>query len=129
MSKKLFVGGLPFDMGEADLRNIFEEYGNVISAKIINDKETGKSRGFGFVELEGDDKADLAISELNGASIDDKKIAVSVARPPNSNGGGGFGSRAPRTGGGFGDRNGGSRGGFGGGRSGGQSRDRNQSWR
>lgn len=127
MSKKLFVGGLPFEMADADLNKIFAEYGTVISAKVINDKETGRSRGFAFVEIQEDDKADLAIAELNGAMIDNKTIAVSEARPQTGGGGrsggggfgggrpGGFGGDRPRSGG-FG----GGGGGFGGGgRSGG----------
>lgn len=136
MPKKLFVGGLPFELAEPDLRKIFDEYGTVLSAKIINDSMTQKSRGFGFVELEDIEKADLAIAELNGAMIEDKKIIVSEARPQGS-GGGGFGggaSRPPRAGGFGGGNAGGNRpprsGGFGGGNSrGGQGGNRNSNWR
>lgn len=122
MSKKLFVGGLPFEMTEQDLRQIFEEYGPITSAKVINDAETGRSRGFGFVELQEDDKADLAISELNGATIEDKKISVSVARPAGSGGARGGSGGGSRGGFGGGAGSGGSRGGFGGGTGGGGSR-------
>lgn len=83
---KLFVGGLPFDLNEQDLRGVFEEYGPIISAKIIIDRETNRSRGFAFIELKDAEKANLAISEMNGGMIEDKKIVVSIANPIGSGG-------------------------------------------
>jgi len=109
----IFVGSLPFSLGEADLRESFEAYGPVESVKIITDKMTGRSKGFGFVEMPNEEEAQRAIDELNGATVGGRTIVVnqSEARPQqpkrsfSNNRGGGFG-------GGSGDRN--SRGGSGG---------------
>ena len=102
----LFVAGLPFDMEEGELQEIFEEFGKVNSAKVILDRETRKSRGFGFVEMPDTAEAEKAIEALNGSQIDGRNIAVKVAedRKPAPGGGGGGGFRG---GGGGGNRGGG----------------------
>jgi RNA recognition motif-containing protein len=93
----IFVAGLSFKANDADLANIFEEYGNVSSARIIIDKITGRSKGFGFVEIEDEDAARHAIAELNGKELDGRSLAVSEARPREERpqrreyGGGGYG--------------------------------------
>ena len=77
----IFVGSLPFSIEEADLRGYFEEYGAVDSVKIISDKFTGRSKGFGFVEMPSDEEAQKAIDELNGGSIDGRTIVVNKSEP------------------------------------------------
>ncbi len=79
--KKLFVANLSFRVNDDDLNQAFAEYGEVISAKVIKDNFSGKSRGFGFVEMKEDAEAEKAIQELNGADFDGKVISVSIARP------------------------------------------------
>lgn len=95
----IFIAGLSFKVNDADLANLFEEYGEISSAKVITDRQTGRSKGYGFVEMEDNDAANKAIEELNGAEYDGRTIAVSEARPReerprreynNSNRGGGF---------------------------------------
>ena len=92
----IYVGNLPFNLGEEDLKEIFEEYGEVATAKIINDKITGRSKGFGFVEMENDDEATNAIKELNNAEVSGRNIKVNESKPRENNrggdrrGGGGF---------------------------------------
>lgn len=91
----IFVSNLSFNIKDEDLREFFTPYGEVTSAKIINDKFTGKSRGFGFVEMSDDEASRKAIAELNDATVDGRNIKVSEARPkedrPSRNsGGGGF---------------------------------------
>lgn len=115
----IFVGSLPYRLQEADLKELFEAYGEVNSVKLIIDRETGRSKGFGFVEMPDDEAAQKAISGLNGAEVSGRSIAVSQAedRKPSGGGGerrggGGFGG-GNRGGGGFGG--GGNRGGSGGG--------------
>jgi len=81
MAKKMFVGSLPWAVDNAKLQEIFEKYGSVISATVLKDRETGRSRGFGFVEMANDEEADKAIQELNGADMEGRKIVVNVARP------------------------------------------------
>ncbi|OGI19057.1 MAG: RNA-binding protein [Candidatus Melainabacteria bacterium RIFCSPHIGHO2_02_FULL_34_12] len=98
MSKKLFVGSLSFEMTDLDLEDLFKQYGEVLSARIITDRDTGRSRGFGFVEMNADDGAQSAIDALNGTEIKGRTINVSIAREKtddrggfrNSGGGGGF---------------------------------------
>lgn len=95
----IFVGSLPFSIDDADLRESFEAYGTVNSVKIITDKFTGRSKGFGFVEMENDTEAEKAIQELNGASVEGRTIVVnkSVPKPEgerksfNNNRSGGYG--------------------------------------
>jgi RNA recognition motif-containing protein len=77
----IFVGSLPFSVEEADLRGYFEEYGTVESVKIISDKFTGRSKGFGFVEMANDAEAQKAIDELNGGTIEGRKIVVNKSEP------------------------------------------------
>jgi len=99
MSKKIYVGNLPFDCSEDDLRDLFSEYGSVTSVSILTDRETGRSRGFGFVEM--GDGADRAISALDQSSFGGRNLRVNEARPRedrggSGGGGGGGGSRRPR---------------------------------
>jgi len=77
----IFVGNLPFSTTEADLRDLFSEYGTVDSAAVITDRETGRSRGFGFVELAADARAQDAIRDLDGAEVGGRNIKVNEARP------------------------------------------------
>ncbi|MEC4050998.1 RNA-binding protein [Flavobacterium sp. SUN046] len=77
----IFVGSLPFSIEEADLRESFEAYGAVDSVKIITDKFTGRSKGFGFVEMSNDDEAQKAIDELNGATVEGRTIVVNKSEP------------------------------------------------
>ena len=77
----IFVGSLPFSVEEADLRGYFEEYGTVESVKIISDKFTGRSKGFGFVEMPNDEEAQKAIDELNGATVQGRAIVVNKSEP------------------------------------------------
>ena len=114
----LFVAGLPYDLDDAELEEIFEKFGKVVSAKVAMDKETGKSRGFGFVEMENDAEGKEAIEHLNDISLGKKPLVVKQAedRP----GGGSSGGGGNRGGGGGGYRGGsGGGGGYRGGNSGG----------
>lgn len=89
---KLYIGNLPYNTTEDDLRNLFAEYGNVLSATLISDRNTGRSKGFGFVELEDDQKAQEAITALDKSAFGERTIFVSVARPKEERPqGGGFG--------------------------------------
>ena len=81
MSKRLFVGGLPWAITDQDLADLFAKFGTVLSAKVIIDKMTGRSKGFGFVEIEEDDKAEEAIKALDQSKLSERTIAVNVARP------------------------------------------------
>ena len=81
MAKKLFVGSLPWGVDDAKLQEIFSQAGNVVSAQVIKDRDTGRSRGFGFVEMSTDEEADNAVKNLNGTDIDGRKIVVNEARP------------------------------------------------
>jgi len=112
MSVKLFVGGLSFSTSSERLREVFAAVGSVESAAVVTDRDTGRSRGFGFVEMATNEEANAAVSRLNGTDLDGRQIKVEMA---NSSGGGsrGGGPRGPRPGGGFGG--GGGRGGGGGG--------------
>ena len=85
----IFVSNLSFKVGEDSLKQLFENYGEVSSCKIITDKFTGKSRGFGFVEMKSDDDGQKAIDGLNESDFDGRNISVSVARPRTEGGGGG----------------------------------------
>ncbi len=77
----IYISGLSYGVNDADLRGLLEEYGEVSSAKIITDRESGRSRGFGFVEMPNETEGETAIKELNQAEFDGKVISVSVARP------------------------------------------------
>jgi RNA recognition motif-containing protein len=97
----IYVGNLPFNLGEEDLKEIFEEYGEVTSAKIISDKFSGRSKGFGFVEMSSDDEANNSIKELNNAEVSGRNIKVNESKPREDNRGGGGGDRRGGGGGGY----------------------------
>ena len=107
MAKKLFVGGLSYETTEATLKETFAQAGTVDSATVIIDKISGRSKGFGFVEMSSDEEAQKAVEMFNGKEIDGKTVTVNEARPMEA--------RPPRRGGGF-DRGGDRGGGFGGNR-------------
>ena len=113
MGNKLYVGNLPYTVRDEDLQQAFSAYGSVNSAKVMMERDTGRSKGFGFVEMGSDAEAQSAIEGMNGQSLGGRSLVVNDARPlearPPRSGGGGFGG-----GGGGGGRSGG--GGFGGGR-------------
>ena len=111
----IYVGNLSWSMSDDDLSNLFTQFGSVTSAKILKDKVSGRSKGFGFVEMETDEEANNAIANLNETEIQGRKIIVnqSQPRPAGEGGGGGFKKRSGGFGGG--NRGGGSRGGYGGG--------------
>ena len=90
MSRKLFVGNLPYDTGEADLQALFARAGDVENVTIVRDAATGRARGFGFVEMSSDEAAQKAISELNEYQLGGRSLAVNEARPKASKGGGGW---------------------------------------
>ena len=117
MSKNIFVGSLAWGTTSEGLEQAFAQYGVVTSAKVVSDRETGRSKGFGFVEMEtgGDD----AVRALNGSDLDGRQIVVNEARPRESGGGGGGGGGRGGYGGGGGGGRGGSGGGGGGGYGGG----------
>lgn len=106
----IFVSGLNYSMSSDELNEIFAQYGSVVSAKVVEDRATGRSRGFGFVEMAVDDEARNAISALDQAEVKGRKINVKEAedRPQRSSGGGG-GSDRPRGGGNYGGGGGGGR--------------------
>ena len=104
MGKKLYVGNLAYGVSDSDLQQLFEPHGTVQSAQVIMDRDTGRSKGFGFVEMGSDQEAQTAIAALNGKEVDGRSLTVNEARP-RTEGGGGRGS-------------GGGRGGYGGGRGG-----------
>ena len=81
MSTKLFVGSLPWAINDDPLRSTFEAHGKVVSAKVITDRQTGRSRGFGFVEMESESEASQAIQALNGSQLNGRSIIVSEAKP------------------------------------------------
>ena len=87
----IFVSGLPYDLDDAELLEIFEKFGTVTSAKVGIDRETGKSRGFGFVEMSSDSEAQAAITALNGSDMGGRTLTVNEARPQEPRGGGGGG--------------------------------------
>ena len=107
MAKKLYFGGLSYNTTDDSLNAAVAQYGTVVSAKVIMDRETGRSRGFGFVEMSTDEEADAVLKATDGQELDGRMVRVSVARPP-ENGGGGGGGRGfggGRGGGGFGGGN------------------------
>ena len=122
----IFIAGLSYNLSEAELEELFAEYGEVVSAKVIMDRETGRSKGYGFVEMAEDEAGNKAIEALNGAEVDGKTLSVSVARPKtegprrsyNNNGGGGY--HGGNRGGGYGNRDN---------NYGGGNRDNNLRWR
>jgi cold-inducible RNA-binding protein len=104
---KIYVGNLSFSTTEAELRSLFEEHGDVASASLVMDRDTGRPRGFGFVEMSNDEQAKAAMNALNGREIGGRTLTVNEAKPRESRGGGGGGG------------GGGGRGGYGGGGGGG----------
>src|SRR5207244_2128669 len=130
MGKKLYVGNLSYQVDSSELEQLFGQHGQVISAQIINDRDTGRSKGFGFVEMANDDEAEAAIAALNGQEHGGRPLTVNEARPREERaggggrggygGGGGGGGRGGYAGGG----GGGGRGGYGGGGGGGGRGDR-----
>ena len=126
MAKRIYVGGLSYGTTSEELRYYLEQIGPVVSADVITDRETGRSRGFGFVEMENDADADAAVEQLNGTELDGRTLTVSEAREraPRMGGfggaGGGRGGYGAGGGGGRGGRGGGYGGGYGGGGRGGR---------
>src|SRR3954468_11234226 len=112
MGKKLYVGNLTYGVSDSDLQTMFEAHGTVQSAQVIMDRDTGRSKGFGFVEMGSDQEAQAAIQALNGKEVDGRALTVNEARPREGGGGGGGGRGRGGFGGGGG---GGGRGGSGGG--------------
>ena len=96
MTIKLYVGNLPMQMTETELKELFTEAGNVASAKIITDRQTGQPRGFGFVEMETKSDGQKAISMLNGRTVEGRPLAVNEAKPQQRSGFGGGGGRGGR---------------------------------
>jgi cold-inducible RNA-binding protein len=129
MSTKLYVGNLSFRTTSEDLREAFAQAGNVESASVIEDRETGRSRGFGFVEMATPEEAAAAIELLNGKDLGGRNLTVNEAKPKTDRGGGGGrgGSRGGYGGGGGRDRDS-DRGGYGGGGGGGGRNDREPRW-
>jgi RNA recognition motif-containing protein len=119
MGNKLYVGNLPYSFRDEDMQQAFSQFGNVSSAKVMMERDTGRSKGFGFVEMGNDAEAQSAIAGMNGQSLGGRSITVNEARPmearPPRSGGGGYGGGGGGGGGygGGGDRSGG--GGYGGG--------------
>jgi cold-inducible RNA-binding protein len=112
MGNKLYIGNLPFSATEAELTEMFSQCGTVDSVRLITDRDSGRSKGFGFIEMSTSEEAEKAISEFNGKELEGRALTVNEARP-----------QEPRQGGhGGGGGGGGSRGGFGGGGGGGGSR-------
>ena len=101
MGKKLYVGHLDYNIGKNDLEQMFAAHGAVTSAQVITDRDSGRSKGFGFVEMSSDREAQAAMAALNGKSIDGRSLIVNEARPQEGRGGGGFGG-GRGGGGGFG---------------------------
>ena len=124
MGNKLYVGNLPYTVRDEDLQQSFGEFGSITSAKVMMERDTGRSKGFGFVEMGNDAEAQAAIAGMNGQSLGGRAITVNEARPmearpPRTGGFGGGGGGYGGGGGGGGDRSGGGGYGGGGGRSGG----------
>ncbi|MBL7740317.1 MAG: RNA-binding protein [Chitinophagaceae bacterium] len=112
---KIFVAGLPYDLDDAELEEIFEKFGTIASAKVVMDRETGKSKGFGFVDMPNEAEAKDAIESLNDISLGKKPLIVKAAEDKPGGGGGGYGGGGRGGGGGYGggNRGGGSSGGGG----------------
>ncbi len=131
---KIYVGNLPFSTTEAELRQLFEPHGAVMSSSIVMDRDTGRPRGFGFVEMSDDAQAKVAIEKLNGYPVGGRALVVNEARPrepkPFGGGGGGGGRGGWSSGGGGGGRSGSGGGGGGGrgGRAGDRESDRDSRW-
>ena len=125
MGNKLYVGNLPYSVRDGDLEQSFGQFGTVSSAKVMMERDTGRSKGFGFVEMASDAEAQAAISGMNGQALGGRSLVVNEARPmeprpPRSGGGGGGGGYGGGGGGGYGGGGGGGGGGYGGGGGGGR---------
>ena len=117
MGNKLYVGNLPYSVRDSDLEQAFGQFGAVTSAKVMMERDTGRSKGFGFVEMGSDAEAQAAINGMNGQPLGGRSIVVNEARPmearpPRSGGGGGYGGGGGGGGGGYGGGGGRSEGGF-----------------
>ena len=112
MGKKLYVGNLSYEVSSSDLEQLLSAHGTVLSAEVISDRNTGRSKGFGFVEMDSESEAEAAIAALNGQDHGGRALTVNEAKPrqPRS-GGGGYGGGGGRGGGGYGGGGGGGRGG------------------
>ncbi len=120
----IYVGNLSWNLKDQDLLNLFASHGEVASAKIVTDKFTGRSKGFGFVEMPNDEQAQAAIAALNGTEVDGRNVVVNESRPkPEGGGGGGYKKRSFGGGGGGGYRGGNGGGGYRGGNGGGYNRE------
>lgn len=130
MVKKLYVGNLAFQTTSQDLQDLFAQAGTVESASVIEDRNTGQSKGFAFVEMSTEEEAAAAIDQFNGKEFGGRNLTVNEARPRENRGGGGggrnFGGGGNRGGGGYGGNRGG--GGYGGNRGGGQGRRSEPRW-
>jgi RNA recognition motif-containing protein len=116
VGKKLYVGNLPYQVGDAELEQLFSEFGSVQSVQVIHDRDTGRSKGFGFVEMGSDQEAQAAIQSLHDQEVNGRRLTVNEAKPREPRtGGGGYGGGG---GGGYGGGGGGGYGGGGGGRGG-----------
>jgi RNA recognition motif-containing protein len=119
MGKKLYVGNLPYTVSDSDLQRMFEAHGSVVSAQVIMDRDTGRSKGFGFVEMGSDAEAQAAIAAMHESEVEGRPLTVNEARPKTeggrSGGGGGRGGGRGYGGGGGGYGGGGGGGGYGGG--------------
>jgi len=123
MGKRLYVGNLPYTISDSELQQLFEQHGSVTSAQVVMDRDTGRSKGFGFVEMGTDAEAQAAIAALHGAEFGGRTLTVNEARPKPEGGGGGRGGGGGYGGGGGGrGGRGGGGGGYGGGGGGGGRR-------
>ena len=102
MGNKLYVGNLPYSINDGSLQDLFSPHGTVRSAKVIMDRDSGRSKGFGFVEMGSDQEAQAAIGALNGKPLEGRNLTVNEARPKEGGGGGGGGGGRGRFGGGGG---------------------------
>src|SRR3954451_15043317 len=122
MGRKIYVGNLSYNVTSSDLEQLFTAHGQVQSAEVISDRATGRSKGFGFVEMGSDEEAQAAIAALNGTEHDGRNLTVNEAKPKEDRprgGGGGYGGGGGGGRGGYGGGGGGGRGGYGGGGGGG----------
>jgi RNA recognition motif-containing protein len=115
VGKKLYVGNLSYNVDKSNLEQMFAPHGTVVSAQVITDRDSGRSKGFGFVEMGSDQEAQAAIAALNGKNLEGRNLTVNEARPQEGRSGGGGGGRRPGGGGGYGGGGGGGGGGYGGG--------------
>jgi RNA recognition motif-containing protein len=127
MGSRLYVGNLAYGVTSSDLEQLFAQHGQVQSAEVVSDRETGRSKGFGFVQMGSDEEAQAAIAALHGQQHEGRALTVNEAKPREDRprgGGGGYGGGGGGGRGGYGGGGGGGRGGYGGGGGGGGRRDR-----